>query len=203
MEFCEMNNYIINEALELLKNKLQLLHAFNIVHLDIKPENIAYSPAYNEYVFIDFGLSRIIKETRGQKTISSFSGSFNYCSSEMLDLYVKDSLGLVDLYFNDMHCLKKTVEYLQSIPPDEGEGFIWKNNPFLTKFHECQAFLSIKFAIFEFSFTLNNHLEMLEKYQTFIISKKKELAHFILTLPQSMRLLLFCKSELKIDTIFS
>jgi serine/threonine protein kinase len=47
MEFCEMNNYRINKTLDLLKNKLSLLHAFNIVHLDIKPENIAYCPTYN------------------------------------------------------------------------------------------------------------------------------------------------------------
>jgi serine/threonine protein kinase len=102
MEFCDMSNYRINDYLSLLKNKLLLLHALNIVHLDIKPENVAYSPAYNEYVFIDFGLSRMIKEVRGQKTLSSFTGSLNYCSSEMLDLYVKDSLGMVDLYSNDM-----------------------------------------------------------------------------------------------------
>lgn len=60
-----MNNYRINDTLDLLKEKLRILHAFNIVHLDIKPENIAFSPAYNEYVFIDFGLSRIIKEGKG------------------------------------------------------------------------------------------------------------------------------------------
>lgn len=86
------------------------------------------------------------------------------------------------------------MEHLQSIPLDENEECLWKNNPILTKFYECQALIKIKFAIYEFSFTLNNHMKMLEKYQSIIISKKEEISRFILTLPQSLRLLLFCKS---------
>jgi serine/threonine protein kinase len=38
-----------------------MMHGFNTVHTDIKPENIMFSPAYQKYVFIDYGLSKIIK----------------------------------------------------------------------------------------------------------------------------------------------
>ncbi len=31
------------------------MHMLQIVHRDIKPQNIMYSPAYNKNVFIDFG----------------------------------------------------------------------------------------------------------------------------------------------------
>jgi len=33
----------------------------HIVHLDIKPDNIAFSPKLNCLVFIDFGLSKSIR----------------------------------------------------------------------------------------------------------------------------------------------
>lgn len=40
-----------------LKTLLKRLHSFQIVHNDIKPDNICFSPNLNEFVFIDFGLS--------------------------------------------------------------------------------------------------------------------------------------------------
>jgi serine/threonine protein kinase len=33
------------------------MHSLNIVHLDIKPQNIVYSNIYKKLVFIDFGMS--------------------------------------------------------------------------------------------------------------------------------------------------
>lgn len=74
-----MNNYKLNASFELLRRKLHLLHVLRLVHLDLKPENIAFSPALDEYVFIDFGLSRAVCEPIGSKTLVSFTGSFNYC----------------------------------------------------------------------------------------------------------------------------
>lgn len=32
-----------------------------LVHLDIKIENIGFSNIYNKYIFLDFGLSLLIK----------------------------------------------------------------------------------------------------------------------------------------------
>ena len=42
-----------NDILEQMK----VLHKSNIVHLDIKPENILFSPLLKKLVFIDFGFS--------------------------------------------------------------------------------------------------------------------------------------------------
>lgn len=59
---------------------MQLLHSMHIVHNDIKPENIAFSPYFNHLVLIDFGLSKIIKQNIGEKTLSWFVGSIEFCS---------------------------------------------------------------------------------------------------------------------------
>jgi serine/threonine protein kinase len=36
------------------------MHKFKFLHQDIKPENIMYSSILNNFVFIDFGLSKIV-----------------------------------------------------------------------------------------------------------------------------------------------
>jgi len=66
--------------------KLNLLHAFQIVHMDIKQANIMYSQLTEELVFIDYGFSRLIQEKIGFKTQCSFAGSFSYCGPEMLSV---------------------------------------------------------------------------------------------------------------------
>jgi serine/threonine protein kinase len=65
---------------EELKQNLRLLHHFNVLHMDIKNENICYSPSLNKHVFIDYGFSRIVSETKGYKTLTRFRGSLLYCS---------------------------------------------------------------------------------------------------------------------------
>lgn len=39
-----------------------------------------YSSTYQKYVFIDFGLSNIIQEDIGYKTLTNFVGTLKYCS---------------------------------------------------------------------------------------------------------------------------
>jgi serine/threonine protein kinase len=72
MEKCEelpkIIHHVADEQLRELKRSLLALHHFNIVHLDIKPMNILYSPSKKRLVFLDFGFSKLIKETLGQRT---------------------------------------------------------------------------------------------------------------------------------------
>ena len=39
---------------------LRLLHSLNIIHHDVKPSNIVYSPSLKEFVLIDFGISHTL-----------------------------------------------------------------------------------------------------------------------------------------------
>ena len=84
---------------------MAVLHKFHIVHQDIKPENIMYSPHFDRPVFIDFGLSTIISENIGTKSETYYVGSINYWSPEMGKCFVKKKKMLVDLYYNDLYCL--------------------------------------------------------------------------------------------------
>lgn len=38
------------------------MHTLKMVHLDIKPLNIAYSQSFKKWVFLDFGFTEFIKE---------------------------------------------------------------------------------------------------------------------------------------------
>ena len=53
-------------------------------------------------VWLDFGLSRIIEEELGQKTLTGFVGTFSATSNEMQKLFYTNSQSLVDLYHNDV-----------------------------------------------------------------------------------------------------
>lgn len=41
---------------------LKINHSFNLIHQDIKIDNIGYSKIYQKYIFIDYGYSNIIIE---------------------------------------------------------------------------------------------------------------------------------------------
>ena len=56
------------------------MHSLHFVHIDIKPANLMYSTYYRRPVFIDFGLSKLIPEEKGAKTLTHFTGSINFCS---------------------------------------------------------------------------------------------------------------------------
>ena len=108
MEKCEShisNTHRITEDLRLCLNKM---HEVGLVHLDIKVENIAFSRTQNRFVFIDFGLSRLIAQKRGHKTLTQFVGTLSYCSPEMRKCYILQDKFLVDLYDNDEYALNKS-----------------------------------------------------------------------------------------------
>lgn len=73
MEFGEHIKYKQLENIEEdLINNLKILHSLNIIHYDIKPENICYSKVHKKHVFIDYGLHVICKEPNGSKKLSAF-----------------------------------------------------------------------------------------------------------------------------------
>ena len=80
------------------------LHRNRVVHMDIKPDNVIFSPTFKKVVFIDYGFSEIIEEEVGFKTLTAFQGSPQFISREMMTLFGKgDSIkDYVDLYFNDL-----------------------------------------------------------------------------------------------------
>ena len=75
MEVCQKPK---KEFLNTLYDSISLMHSFGIVHGDVKPENIMWSPSLQKNVFIDFGLSRVVKEKPGQKTYTGFFGTFEH-----------------------------------------------------------------------------------------------------------------------------
>ena len=65
MELCEpASSELILKSREALKESLRVMHSLHIIHKDIKPHNIVYSKSLGKCVFIDFGLSQLISESR-------------------------------------------------------------------------------------------------------------------------------------------
>ena len=66
-------------------------------------------------MFIDFGMSRIVKEGIGFKSATKYRGTLHYCGDEMASLLDKGSnkAELIDLYYNDMVGLVRTFEDLR------------------------------------------------------------------------------------------
>ena len=56
------------------------MHSVGFIHSDIKPENIAFSETSQKHVFLDFGLSSLRPEKKGEKSLVSFIGTLSYCS---------------------------------------------------------------------------------------------------------------------------
>jgi serine/threonine protein kinase len=79
MEFCPPRIINFAQAEKDLKESLKKLHYLQIVHCDIKSDNIRYSPSQNKWVYIDFGLHKTIKENIGEKSFTDFRGTLGYC----------------------------------------------------------------------------------------------------------------------------
>ena len=61
MEYCSQGQQFTLKTEEDLKQSLAVMHLLNIVHLDIKPTNIAFSNQYKKWVFIDFGFTTVVE----------------------------------------------------------------------------------------------------------------------------------------------
>jgi serine/threonine protein kinase len=104
MEICQNlspGNFDENQLYE----NMTIMHALHLMHSDIKPENIMYSPHYKKLVFVDFGLSTIVSEELGGQSRTKFRGSVNFCCLDMAKLFSKRKNGFVDLYYNDLYAL--------------------------------------------------------------------------------------------------
>jgi serine/threonine protein kinase len=62
------------------------MHMLKIIHRDVKPENILFSPTFNKHVFIDFGCTGILNEAIGEVTFTKFAGTAAYCTEELVQL---------------------------------------------------------------------------------------------------------------------
>lgn len=58
-----------------------------VVHFDIKPDNIMFSPTFNKMVFIDLGLSAPVEAEIGEKILTNFRGTLDYSSPEMVECF--------------------------------------------------------------------------------------------------------------------
>ena len=54
-----------------------------------------------------------ISQTLGQKTYMNFKGTPTFVSPEMRSIFsLQQKKNYINLYYNDMHCLKKSVEVI-------------------------------------------------------------------------------------------
>ena len=110
-DYCDEYSLSTRERLELfvdICHAVQHAHQKGIIHRDLKSENFLFSStaANSELKMIDFGLSKIIKEEVGFQTLTKYAGSVTFCSCEMAILSVTKKRGNIDLYSNDLHCLR-------------------------------------------------------------------------------------------------
>ena len=96
-----------------LKENLLKMHQLNVIHSDIKPANVMFSVSYGKNVFLDFGVSEVVKEEVWEPTLTKFKGTYEYCGEEMKKLFIKKKQGLVNLYMNDVQMLERTVKFFE------------------------------------------------------------------------------------------
>jgi serine/threonine protein kinase len=54
------------------------MHMICLIHKDIKPANILYSPSRNELVLCDFGISDFVADKIGWKSLTFKEGTKHY-----------------------------------------------------------------------------------------------------------------------------
>ena len=86
------------------------MHQQRLIHRDVKPANIVWSCSQGGLVLCDFGVSCIVLESVGQKTLTTVEGTERYMTAELRCMIGE---GYIDLYYNDMYALEMTANELQ------------------------------------------------------------------------------------------
>lgn len=131
MELCKTIKQSFNELeSNLLKNYerdlklcMSKLHYFKMIHKDIKPENILFSPSRNHFVLTDFGVAHSVSEDHSNKTETYFEGTHHYANEEMKELLETKKQGYVNLYHNDQHALKTTISELATFKNTSSKNY--------------------------------------------------------------------------------
>ena len=92
----------------------------HIVHSDIKPDNIQFSPSLSQPVFIDFGLSDMLREQSGETTLTRFKGTLGFMCPQLSEMHNSFSQSRVDLYYNDTYGLGKTLAHFARMEKKPG-----------------------------------------------------------------------------------
>ena len=99
---------ILKKTMKELKNILKMMRMLHLIHGDIKPDNILFSPGWKKIVLIDFGLAKFIRESVKEETETYFFGTPKFAGEEMNELLQYNAKGFVNLYKNDYQMLNKT-----------------------------------------------------------------------------------------------
>ena len=86
------------------------MHTLRMVHRDLKEANIGWSSEFGKWVFLDFGFTKFLRESVGEKTYTKFIGTFKYTTEELHQLYYFNETGKVDFYYNDVHGLEISIK---------------------------------------------------------------------------------------------
>ena len=97
----------VEDIEEQLKHCLKVMHAFGLVHKDIKPDNILVD-SKGTVLLADFGISTYVAEQPGQKSLTYKEGTYMFMSPE-LDSIKGSDVGKADLFYNDVWGLKCSI----------------------------------------------------------------------------------------------
>ena len=75
----KLNQIEVIKIIRLIADALQEAHASNILHLDVKPQNILFDEAANQPLLADFGLARLSQEVDDKQVIA---GTIGYMAPE-------------------------------------------------------------------------------------------------------------------------
>ncbi len=114
----------ITQLLESLLPVLTFIHQQNVIHRDLKPDNIMCRPD-GEYVLIDFGVAKDLSATVVYTQIGTRVGSYGYAAREQMQ-------GGQAYPASDLYSLGATCFYLLTqVPPWElwlDKGYSWTKN---------------------------------------------------------------------------